>query len=145
MKKSKKYYKLIIIFLIVLMFFLLSLFAYEILFKEHVNDRLNGIENYTLTNEEISLVKQKFNELEVVKEVNVYLNYKIIKIFVDLSEDVEFNKVKEISNQIIEIFSEKNVSFYDIEIFINSQNSESEIYPKIGYKHKTNLEFTWNR
>ena len=28
---------------------------------------------------------------------------------------------------------------------IDSLNEESEVYPKIGYKYKTDLEFTWNR
>lgn len=145
MKKLKKYYKLIIAILIVLIIILLSLFIYKNLFQEGVSERLDGVENYKLTKEEISLVEEKLNELESVNSIDIYTNYKIIKIFLELSEDIDFKSVKEVSNEAIEKISKENLSFYDVEIFVDCVDEESDTYPKIGYKYKSNSEFTWNR
>lgn len=142
---KKKYLKLIIVVLIVLIIAILGLFIYKNLFEEGVSQRLEGIENYSLTKEEIASVKEKLNELEEVDSIDIYTNYKIIKIFLELKEDADFDNVKKISNEALESFKEENLSFYDVEIFIDCKDEESKIYPKIGYKYKTNSKFTWNR
>lgn len=145
MKVLKKYYKLIIVFVVILIIALLGLFIYKNLFEEGVSNRLEDVEKYKLTKDEKKLIKEKFNELGSVDSVEIYTNYKIIKLFLVLSEDIDFEDVKEVSNGVIEKISEENLSFYDVEIFVDSKDEESETYPKIGYKHKTNSEFTWNR
>ena len=145
MKKIKKYYKLIIIIFVLLILFVLCLFIYKNLFKEGESQRLDGASNYELTNKEISAVKEKLNELENIDSIDIDTNYKIIKIFLELKEDVDFDDVKKISNESLEMFSQDNLSFYDVEIFVECLDEKSEIYPKIGYKHKTNSKFTWNR
>lgn len=145
MKKNRKYYKLIVTILILVVITVFVLFIYKNLFEEGVSERLEGIENYALTKEEIKSVKEKLNEIEQVESVDISTNYKIIKIFLKLKEDVDFAAVEKISNESTEMFSEDNLSFYDIEIFVECLDEDSEVYPKVGYKHKTNSEFTWNR
>ena len=145
MKKLKKYYKLIILCLVVLVVVVLSLFIYKNLFQQNKSNRLEGIENHQLTKKEVSKIKDTFNELEDVKSIDVYTNYKIIKIYLELKEDISLDDVKEKSNEVIEKISEKNLSFYDVEIFVECLDKESDQYPKIGYKYKTSSEFTWNR
>lgn len=144
-KFIKKYYKLLIVILVLIIIAVLGIFIYRQMFEVGVSNRLEGIEKHNLTKKEIKLVKEKLNEIENVDYIDITTNYKIIKIFLVLKEDVEFDEVKEICNESIEKFSEKNLSFYDLEIFVESKNKKSEIYPKIGYKYKTNLEFVWNR
>lgn len=145
MKILKKNYKLIIVALIIIVIFILGLFIYKNIFKENSSNRLENIEKYKLTKKEINSVNDKINELKNIDSIDVYTNNKIIKIFVELKEDVDFEDVEEVSNELLESFKEDNLKFYDVEIFIDSQNDDSKVYPKIGYKHKTNSEFTWNR
>ena len=145
MKKLKKYYKIIIAALIVIVILVLSLFIYKNIFQGSSSNRLENIENYKLTKKEKNSVKDKINELENIDNIDVYTNNKIIKIFIELKEDIDFDDVKEVSNELIESFSSDNLKFYDLEIFVTSKDKESKIYPMIGYKHKTNSEFTWNR
>ena len=145
MKVLKKNYKLIITVVIIIIVLVLGVFIYKNLFEGSSSDRLENIENYELTKKEINSVKEKINELENIDSVDVYTNNKIIKIFVVLKEDISFDDVKKISNEALESISSDNLEFYDVEIFVDSENEESEVYPKIGYKHKTNSEFTWNR
>ena len=144
-KYLKKYYKLLIVILVLIIIAVLGVFIYKEMFEVGVSNRLEGIEKYNLTKKEIKAVKEKLNEIENVDSIDITTNYKIIKIFLVLEEDVDFDEVKEICNKSIEEISEKNLSFYDIEIFIESKNKKSEVYPKIGYKYKTNSEFVWNR
>lgn len=145
MKKIKDNYKIILVALIVIAFLVLGIFIYKNIFEESSSNRLENIEKYKLTKKEINSVKDTVNELKNIEDVEVYANNKIIKIFVELKEDIEFDDIKENSDKIIEKFSSKNLEFYDLEIFITSENEESKIYPKIGYKHKKNSKFTWNR
>lgn len=145
MKKLKKYYKLIVFILVLIVFIVLGVFIYKNLFQGSGADRLENIENYKLTKKEKNKVNDKINELSKIENVKIYTNNKIIKIFIELEEDLDFHDIKDTSNELIECFSSDNLKFYDLEIFITSKNEESEVYPKIGYKHKSDSEFTWNR
>ena len=58
-------------------------------------------------------------------------------------EDIDFENIKTKANEVISSFSEENLSYYDLQFFIESANEESEIYPQIGYKFKANEEFAW--
>lgn len=145
MKILKKYYKLIVIILVILIIGVLSLVIYNNLFKQGISNRLEGIEDYKLTNKEISKVEEKFREIDDIESIDVYTNYKIIKIMLVLKKEVDFDVVKKISNEAVQKINEKNLSFYDVELFVNCNVKESEIYPKIGYKYKKNMEFSWNR
>lgn len=145
MKKIKKYYKIIITVLLLSVVIGFCLVIYNNWFRPGVSERLEGIEDHKLTKNEISSVEEKLNELELIDNIDIYTNYKIIKIFLVLKENIKFDKVKKISNESLQLFSEKNLSFYDIEIFVDCLDEESDVYPKIGYKYKTNSEFTWNR
>ena len=78
-----------------------------------------------------------------MKSVDVYIDSKIIKIVVKLESDIDFEKVKEKANESLSGFSEENLTYYDVEFFVQSSNKESETYPQIGYKFKTNTEFSW--
>ena len=144
-KFLKKYYKLLIIILVLIIIAVLGVFIYKEMFEVGVSNRLEGIEKHNLTKKEIKAVKEKLNEIEKVDSININTNYKIIKIFLNLEEDIDFEEVKKVCNESIEEISKKNRKFYDLEIFIESKNKDSEIYPKIGYKYKTNSEFVWNR
>ena len=139
-KKSIKY---IIILIVVILIVAFSILIYNNLFASSESLRYKDIEKHKLTNNEINSVKDKVIELENVDDVDVYVNSKIIKIVVKLKEDINFENIKTKANETISSFSEKNVEYYDIEFFVASKNEESEIYPQIGYKFKTNESFSW--
>ena len=141
--KKKKIIKLVIIFLAIAIACLSIFMIYKNLFAASNNTRYDGIEEHKLTNDEINSTKDVLEEIGSIKEIDMYVSSKIIKIIINIEEDVDFEQVKSISNQALANISEENLAFYDIEIYVNSMNKESEIYPQIGYKHKTNLEFSW--
>lgn len=140
---KKKYIKYIIILIVILLISIISFLIYKNLFVGSENLRYEGIENYKLTNDEKNAVKDKINELEEIKKIDVYTDSKIIKIVVKLKEDINFDDIKKVANESISKFSEDNLAYYDVQFFVESDNEESEIYPQIGYKFKTNSKFSW--
>jgi len=139
----KKYIKYIVLLVIIIVIFILSLFIYKNLFEDSENSRYKDIGNYKLTNDEKNSVTNKINELENIKNVKIYKDSRIIKIIVKLEEDIDFENLKIKANEVITSFSEKNLSYYDLQFFVESSNEESEVYPQIGYKFKANSEFAW--
>ena len=140
---NKKTIKYIVIGSIVLLVVVLSILIYKNLFAQSNGSRYEDKKNYKLTNNEINFVEDKVNELDDVKSVDVYIDSRIIKIVVKLKNDVDFEKVKEKANESLSGFSEENLKYYDVQFFVQSSNKKSETYPQIGYKFKTNTEFSW--
>ena len=153
-KKSKKKSNgtSVIIIVVVLALAVMSLFGfivYKNIFASAESKRYEGVDDNLLTQDEINGVKEVFKDLEQLDSIKVYLESnkneksKIIKIYITLSEDVEFDEMKKLCNSSVEKISEENLAFYDLEVFLSSKNEESEVYPQIGYKHISNEEFSW--
>ena len=142
---KKKYIKWSVIALIIILIFVFLVLIYQNIFAGNKSSRNTDISNYKIVNNELNAVKDKINELEEVKSVDIHTNNnsKIVKIVVVLSEDVSFDTIKNVANESLSNFSEENRKYYDFEFYVDSENSESEIYPKIGYKFKSNSEFSW--
>lgn len=140
---NKKIIKYIIISIIVVLFAVFLILIYKNIFASTNSNRLENIENYKLSNKEKEATETLFKTNDKVNSVKVYTNNKIINIMVELNEDIPFDDIKSYANDSIKNFSEENLSFYDVEIFIKSLDKESKIYPIIGYKFKGNTEFAW--
>ena len=138
-KDNKKIITIVGVALLIIIAFVL---LYKIFFGSSGSDRYEGIKSHKLSKTEISDVKKVVNELDNVKSVEVYTESKIIKIFVNLSDDVDFDKTKDIATKSISKIDKKNIKFYDIEFFVDAKK-DSKIYPRIGYKHKSSENFVW--
>ncbi len=144
MKKiKKKIPKLIPIIIVALIILILLILIYNNLFKSSSSSRFKDLDKYELTDSEVSDVKSTFDNLDNLNKVSVYIKSKIIRIYLVLNDDVELKKVEELADSSINKISEKNLKYFDVEIFIESLNKESTVYPKIGYKHKSQTKFTW--
>lgn len=142
---KKKHIKLIVIIGIIILILVFLFLIYKNLFASNNNSRNSDISNYKITNNEINSAKDKIKELEEVKSIDIHINNnsKIVKIIVLLSNDVAFDKINALANEVVSNFSEKNIGYYDFEFYVDSENAESEIYPKIGYKFRANSGFSW--
>ena len=139
LKDNKKIITIVGIALLVVIAFIL---IYKIFFGSSGSDRYEGIKSHKLSKTEISDVTKVIKELDNVKSTKVYTNSKIIKIFVKLKDDVEFDAVKDVATKTISKIDKNNLKFYDLEFFVDSKD-DSKVYPKIGYKHKSSENFVW--
>ena len=128
---------------IIVVVIVLLVFIYLNLFKNNSSSRFKNASKYALSNNEINSVKQEIKDIENVDKVSIEAKNKIISINIKLKEDIDFDDLSTVLNNTINNFKEKNLKYYDIEVFVESKNEESEVYPKIGYKHKTSSEFIW--
>ena len=142
---KKKDIKLIIKVSVAVVIFVFLLLIYKNIFSGNNSSRNKDIKAYQISTKEINNVKDKIKEKSEVKSVDIHTNNnsKIVKIVVVLSSDIDFNEIKTVANESIKSFSKENLSYYDFEFYVDTLNEESNIYPQIGYKFKSNSEFSW--
>jgi hypothetical protein len=105
-------------------------------------NRLEGIKDYPLTTE-FSVMKENLLETEKVIKVTNNLKGKIINIMITVNDDITIDLAKELEVIVIESYTEDQKSFYDIQIYLISNNEEQFGYPSIGYKHHTSEKVVW--
>ena len=63
---------------------------------------------------------------------------------IEVNADVDLTTSRAFADKIAEKLSDDIKSFYDIQVYLTCSDKESELYPTIGYKHKTSVGFKWN-
>lgn len=144
-----KKHKLLTIFLsLVLVFIILILLLLKQLLGGGSNNlygnRLAGIDKVKITSEESKKIKTEISNEENVTKVTYRLKGRLINLVIEFKDETELDKAKEIGNKVLTYFDEKQLSYYDIQVFINSDKKESEKYPIIGYKHKIREAINWD-
>lgn len=147
MKKLWKENKITILFAIVVILILLVLFImifplYSTRSGSDYGDRLDGIKDVAIDDNVNSKIESYFESTEKVKSVKTNLKGKLYNIIITTNDDVSVNEIADISNEVISNFDEKQLKFYDIQIFISS-TSDSETKSIVGYKNKNTDEFIW--
>ena len=132
------------IFLIILVFFAIKNTFFSNISDSKYGTRLEGIEKYPIEESLINDIKNGLTENEIINSVTYDLQGRIINFIVEVKDGVDINTSKEAVKKILEYFNEEYQAFYDIQIFLTCENNENEVYPAIGYKHKTSSEFRWN-
>lgn len=130
--------------LIILLFFAIKNTFFPNMNKSKYGNRLDGIENYPIEESMITDIKNGVLENEVVTNLTYDLKGRIINFIITVKDGTELNVAKEAATKVLEYFNDDYKSFYDIQIFLTCDNAENEIYPKMGYKHKTSSEIKWN-
>lgn len=143
MDLKNKYVKYGILALIILVVIILFVLVFNTLFSSNKSDRYEETAKHELTKKEISAVKEVFKDVDKIKDIDVYRNGMIIKVFITLKEDYDFEALKELCNKSLEKISDKNLKLYDVEFFIESMSKDSEVYPRIGNKHNSKTTITW--
>lgn len=143
----KKYKKIIIVLfvilvLLILFFSFLSIFMIDSKQDEYGN-RLDGIENVKISDDTVSKIKSELGSLEEVEKVEYRLQGRLIYLSFKMKDGVSVDTAKEISTRTLDYFDEEEKSYYDIQVIISSVNEESQGYPFMGYKHKTEETIVW--
>lgn len=146
MKFVKKHIRLIV-FLAVLILIAVGLFlAKEIFFpnesKAIYGSRTEGKDKVPITEERENQVKDAIKDSVVKSTVRV--QGRIIYVDIEVNPDVTVEGAKGLGNTIVEVFSEEERAFYDIQILIANSANEAQ-FPIIGYRHHTRTEIFWTK
>lgn len=141
LKKDKN--NKIMIGIIVGIAILLLILVYFLFFKSYSKNTERCLVDYKIGSKSFIKAENKIKEIDSVKDVDIYLNVCIIKIVVELKEDVELNTIKSKMTESLKEFDKELLENYDLELFIKSDNKESNVYPIIVSKHKSQNDFYW--
>jgi len=104
-------------------------------------NRLEGIEEVELTEEDKSKIVSDLKEKDSVNEASVHISGKIINVLVEVKEGTKVSTAKLLRKTAIKSLSEEEMKFYDIQIFITNEDTEAKGYPVIGYKSASEKSF----
>lgn len=104
--------------------------------------RLDGIENYKITNSVVNDIKDNITSKDGVSKVTYHNEGRILNFTITVDSDTKLEDAKGYANLVIEGISKKNLKYYDVQIFLDTKD-DSDIYPIAGYKHKTSDEIVW--
>lgn len=107
-------------------------------------NRLDKIEEVLPSDKDLKKVNKKLKEQEIVESAKCYISGRIIKTTVTVKENTDPSKAKELSKVFIESFDEKQIAYFDYEIYIVNSNKEAASYPIIGYKNRSNTNFSYS-
>ena len=153
LKRNKKR---IIIILILLIVFSIFVFATYKLYKyltpdtkdSVYGDRCELTDGIDITAERENSVKEVVESYEGMKLSDVDVKCNLIDIIVVVKDATEVKTVKDMSNKLLTVFTEEELKYYDIQLWVDSNSKNSETYPIIGTRHKTNngdleSKFVW--
>lgn len=147
--KFIKNHKLLVAFIVLL---LISLILVAILLNQLIGggkkgeygDRLKGIEKVEISSSIKNQIEQEISKEEHIVKVKYHLQGRLVNVTIKVKDEKEVESLKELGNKILTYFDENQLSYYDIQILVNSDNKKSEKYPLIGYKHKTRDAINWD-
>ena len=119
-KKHKLTSFIILVYIIVVAF---AYFIYKLFVGSSglpvYGDRLDGIENVPITEEQIDKIVEELSKNEsILKITRPYLNGKILKVIVTVSDGAVLQPLKELDSKIFNALDADQRAFYDVEYFI---------------------------
>ena len=141
-KKNKK--KVIVTILLLIVFGVFVFAAYKLYeyltpdTKDSVyGNRCELTEGVEISKERKDMIKETVESYEGMKLSNVDIKCNLIDIIVKVDDEITLDTVEEMSDKLLTVFSEEELKYYDLELWVDSNAKESEVYPVIGTRHKT--------
>lgn len=113
--------------------------------SDKYGNRLEGIENYTISESRQKDFENNIANNEKVKSVDIMITGKIIYITMQIEPNVALVEAESIAQKSLEEFSEEEQSFYDFNITLKQNSSDkSDGLIISGAKNKNGKGLVWN-
>ena len=105
-------------------------------------NRLDGINKVKVSNDTYAGVKEEVKDTDVVEDVSVRVQGKIIYTTIVLKDGTSVDKAKEIASNTLDNYDKKQLEFYDFSFFLKWKGEETD---KVitGNKHHNLDTITW--
>ena len=110
--------------------------------KDKYGDRLDGIEEHPIKNEDIESVKSKVKESKKVNDITYSLEGRLMKFAIDVKKGTDKESIESLGETILSSLSDDIKDYYDIQLIVNCKE-DSKFVPLIASKHKTRKVFVW--
>lgn len=134
----------VILVLLILMFFGIKNAFFSNISESVYGNRLDGIENYPIEDAVISEIETTIKDTGNVNSFKYQLKGRLMNFIIEVNADADLTTSRSFADKIAEKLSDDIKGFYDIQVYLICTDKESELYPSIGYKHKTSVGFKWN-
>ena len=142
--KTNKGFTVIILLALVLVIILTIIFISLLKGNSFIKygNRLDGIDDVKISKEEYDSVKKEVTDTDLVEDVSIRLQGKIVYTTIVLKSDTSVDKAKEIAGNTIDNYTEDELKYYDFSYFLK-WNKEEEITVITGNKHNNMESITW--
>lgn len=151
-KKLKSFYKnnrvysiLMIISIICIVAILVGVVLYFLgqTSKDKYGNRLDGIEKVEIKESKLNDIEKKITENELVKSTDAIIRGKLVYITITLNTGTHAD-AESIAQSSLELFSEEEKSFYDIQYIVDNKDEKiEENFPVMGYIKAGNSVIKW--
>lgn len=150
MEKIKKWFKrnkglsIVLLLTLILLIFIIIIFV-KLLVGNSSNkygSRLDGIEEVQIEKETYDEVKEEVMDTDLVEDVSVRLQGKIVYTTIVLKSDTSVSKAKEIASNTLDNYAEDELGFYDFSFFLKWEGEEADTVIT-GNKHSDLDSITW--
>ncbi len=128
----------------VIIFLFYKYFYSGISTSKYGDTRLEGIENYKLSetlDEDISSI---YTTEKSVNKVNVTTEGRIIYISLDFKESIKVDTAKNLAIKALDKIGEENLTYYEIQFILTySGEEENTNFPVFGSKNSNSLKVVW--
>ena len=133
----------VILVLVILMFFGIKNAFFSNMGQSVYGNRLDGIEKYPIDDAVIKDIETTLKDTGNINSFKYELKGRLMNFIIEVNADVDLTTSRAFADKIAEKLSDDIKSFYDIQVYLTCSDKESELYPTIGYKHKTSVGFKW--
>ena len=144
-KRNRVYSILMIISIICIVSILVGVIMYFVgqTNKDKYGNRLEGMETIKINDSKLSEIERKISENELVKETKIDLKGKLIYVLITLNTG-KHSDSEAIAQSSLELFSEEEKSFYDIQFIISNEDKTiTDNFPVMGYIKSGNSVIKW--
>ena len=107
-------------------------------------NRLEGIENYKLSDTLEDDIRSLYTKESSVSTVSVLVEGKIIYITIDFKESIKSDKAKTLAVKSLDKIGKENQTFYEIQFILTySGKEENKNFPIFGSKNANSLKVVW--
>lgn len=144
LKKNKKKVLIIVGIVIILVLLIVCISALMPNTSRSVwGNRLDGIEEHEIKNESIDKIRSSVTGTGNASSVEYRLSGKTMNFTIKVNNDITKDKAKELTSYITSNIDNDDLTYYDIQVFFIKDDESDELFPFIGYKHKTATEFSY--
>lgn len=115
--------------------------------KAVYGDRLDEIDKHELSSNLFETISEKLKENTNVLKVSNKVHGKIINLIITVNSDLSISDAKGIANSTVSMFSDDELSYYSLQVYVIKEDETLNNFPIIGYKgvESNELIFTKER
>lgn len=139
---------IILIVILVVCFIVFGVLFYKYFYAgvstSKYGNRLDGIENYKLSETLKDDISGIYSKESSISSVNTTVEGKIIYITIDFKESIKTDKAKDLAVKALDKIGKENLTFYEIQFILTySGKDENKNFPIFGSKNSNSLKVVW--